>query len=504
MSEPEATLAAPLLRLRGIEKHFGAVQALDGVDLDVPMGQVTALVGDNGAGKSVLIKTIAGIHGPDAGEIVWEGRPVRIHSPRDAAALGIEVVYQDLALCDNLDVVENMFLGRERLHHHLLDEDDMERAAARTLAELQRHHRALGPAGGRQPFGRPAPVGRGRQGGDVELQAGDPRRADGGTRRRADAAGAATGAPAGRPGPRRDHDLAQPERRVRGRRPDRRAAARADGRRRPGGGIRSAARGRADDDRARDAARRSCKPRGRGGRVCRGDAGGTGRRRAGACRRGQRACRRRRRAKFRRLRPGHVGAGAGRPERGVAGRARRDPDRADLPDPERDVPVGRQSGEPARAGLGVHADRDGRRVRAAGRRDGPLARLRRRDRRHRGDRTGAAGLRVALVGRHTGRARGDRGARRGAGHADHAAPAAVVHRHAGRAARLRGRDDRAARHRRHDPDRGRHHRRPRERHAEPDHGLGADGGAGARLCGADPGARPAAAPQRPDHCRRPA
>jgi len=123
--------------VRGLEKHFGAVQALAGVDLDVPPGQVTALVGDNGAGKSVLIKSIAGIHEPDAGEIIWEGMPVRIQDPSDSAALGIEVVYQDLALCDNLDVVQNMFLGRERLRNGMLDEDAMERAATKTLSELQ-------------------------------------------------------------------------------------------------------------------------------------------------------------------------------------------------------------------------------------------------------------------------------------------------------------------------------------------------------------------------------
>ncbi|MGN6549251.1 MAG: ATP-binding cassette domain-containing protein [Pararhizobium sp.] len=136
MSEIEPASAQPLLRLRNIEKHFGAVQALAGVDLDVPAGQVTALVGDNGAGKSVLVRTIAGIHEADAGEIYWEGRQVRVRSPRDSAALGIEVVYQDLALCDNLDVVENMFLGRERVNNGFLDEDDMERAAASTLADL--------------------------------------------------------------------------------------------------------------------------------------------------------------------------------------------------------------------------------------------------------------------------------------------------------------------------------------------------------------------------------
>ena len=126
----------PLLRLRGISKHFGAVQALHGVDLDLPNAQVTALCGDNGAGKSVLTKCIAGIHAVDEGEIFWEGRQVHIASPKDSAALGIETVYQDLALADNLDIVQNMFLGRERLSRALLDEDSMERAAAETLASL--------------------------------------------------------------------------------------------------------------------------------------------------------------------------------------------------------------------------------------------------------------------------------------------------------------------------------------------------------------------------------
>jgi ABC-type sugar transport system ATPase subunit len=129
--------AEPLLKLRGISKHFGAVQALSDVDLDLPAGEVTALCGDNGAGKSVLTKTIAGIHQPDHGEVFWEGQQVHIHSPKDSAALGIETVYQDLALADNLDIVENMFLGRERVRGFLLDEDDMERAAAETLAGLR-------------------------------------------------------------------------------------------------------------------------------------------------------------------------------------------------------------------------------------------------------------------------------------------------------------------------------------------------------------------------------
>ena len=128
--------AVPLLELRGISKHFGPVQALYDVNLTLPSGQVTALCGDNGAGKSVLTKTIAGIHPPDGGQMFWEGRPVHIRSPKDAAALGIETVYQDLALADNLDIVQNMFLGRERLSRIFLDEDSMERAAAETLASL--------------------------------------------------------------------------------------------------------------------------------------------------------------------------------------------------------------------------------------------------------------------------------------------------------------------------------------------------------------------------------
>ena len=125
-----------LLSLHGVVKNFGAVQALGGVDLDIPPGQVTALVGDNGAGKSTLIKTIAGIHQPDGGQLVWEGEPVHLRSPRDASALGIATVYQDLALCDNLDIVENMFLGRELVHAGLLDDAHMELRARGTLADL--------------------------------------------------------------------------------------------------------------------------------------------------------------------------------------------------------------------------------------------------------------------------------------------------------------------------------------------------------------------------------
>jgi ABC-type sugar transport system ATPase subunit len=127
----------PLLKIRELDKHFGPVQALYHVDLDLPAGQVTALCGDNGAGKTVLTKCIAGIHQADHSQFFWDGQPVHIRNPRDAARLGIETVYQDLALADNLDIVQNMFLGRERLRNQLLDEDGMEKAAAETLASLR-------------------------------------------------------------------------------------------------------------------------------------------------------------------------------------------------------------------------------------------------------------------------------------------------------------------------------------------------------------------------------
>jgi D-xylose transport system ATP-binding protein len=127
---------SPLLELHGVEKSFGAVQVLRGVDLSVQAGRVTALVGDNGAGKSTLVKGMAGIHLFDAGDYLFEGEPVKVTSPKDAAALGIEVVYQDLALCDNLDVVHNMFLGREMKRLRLVDEDTMEQRARETLDGL--------------------------------------------------------------------------------------------------------------------------------------------------------------------------------------------------------------------------------------------------------------------------------------------------------------------------------------------------------------------------------
>jgi D-xylose transport system ATP-binding protein len=126
----------PLLRLRGIGKHFGPVQALADIDLDIPAGQVTALVGDNGAGKTTLIKCVAGIWQPNGGELLWNGQPVSLHTPRDATELGIATVYQDLALCDNLDIVQNMLLGHEPRRYGFLDEISMEKTAKATLADL--------------------------------------------------------------------------------------------------------------------------------------------------------------------------------------------------------------------------------------------------------------------------------------------------------------------------------------------------------------------------------
>src|SRR3954453_11700553 len=143
-TEDDARTAHPagesLLRLRGVSRRFGPVQALDGVDFDVRAGEVVALVGDNGAGKSTLIKAIAGVTPADEGEFTFDGRPVRVHSPTDSAALGIAFVYQDLALCDNLDVVDNLFLGRERTRGPApgvpMDEIAMEEQARQLLDSL--------------------------------------------------------------------------------------------------------------------------------------------------------------------------------------------------------------------------------------------------------------------------------------------------------------------------------------------------------------------------------
>ncbi len=128
--------ATPVLALRGISKRFGAVQALTDVELEIHAGEVVALVGDNGAGKSTLVKTIAGVGPADEGVIEWEGRPVTVDRPHAAQELGIATVYQDLALCDNLDVVGNLFLGREIVRAGVLDEVEMERRSRELLSTL--------------------------------------------------------------------------------------------------------------------------------------------------------------------------------------------------------------------------------------------------------------------------------------------------------------------------------------------------------------------------------
>ena len=126
----------PVIELSGVVKSFGPVEVLKGVNLRAYAGKVTALVGDNGAGKSTLVKGLAGVQPYDSGEVRFAGEIVHLHTPREAAALGIEVVYQDLALCENLDIVQNMFLGREETSAGTLDEGVMERQASETLQSL--------------------------------------------------------------------------------------------------------------------------------------------------------------------------------------------------------------------------------------------------------------------------------------------------------------------------------------------------------------------------------
>ena len=215
-----------LLSLKGVTKRFGAVQALAGVDLEVHAGEVVALVGDNGAGKSTLVKTIAGIHSPDEGEFSIEGQKVTIHTPQDATDLGIATVYQDLALCDNLDVVANLFLGREEISSGL----------GRATYRLERGGhgaplpRAAGEPGGDDPerplgggrhVGRPAPAGRRRALAAGRPQARHARRAHRRAGRAPDGAGAGADQAPARAQPRRDRDQPQPGRRVRGGRPHR-------------------------------------------------------------------------------------------------------------------------------------------------------------------------------------------------------------------------------------------------------------------------------------------
>ena len=134
---PPTSAPDDVLRVEHIAKRFGPVTALRDVNLHLKKGEVLGLLGDNGAGKSTLIKTIAGIWQPSSGELIWNGKPVHIHSPKDATHLGIAAVYQDLALCDNLDIVQNMLLGHEAERLGLLDEVNMELTAKQTLQDLR-------------------------------------------------------------------------------------------------------------------------------------------------------------------------------------------------------------------------------------------------------------------------------------------------------------------------------------------------------------------------------
>ncbi len=129
-------MAEPILRLEGVNKSFGPVHVLHDVDFEVYPGEVTALVGDNGAGKSTLVKCVAGIYTMDSGKVIFEGKPVTIHSPAVAASMGLEFVYQDLALADNLDITQNMFLGREARTGPFLSDAEMETKARETLQTL--------------------------------------------------------------------------------------------------------------------------------------------------------------------------------------------------------------------------------------------------------------------------------------------------------------------------------------------------------------------------------
>ena len=195
--------ATPLLEVEDVNKSFGAVQVLNDVSLKAYAGEVTALVGDNGAGKSTLIKCIGGIYPMDSGTYRFDGKAVTVHNPRDASALGIEIVYQDLALCDNLDIVQNMFLGREKTSGIVLDEPYMEHLAAETLAGLSVRTVKSMRQQVVEPLRWSAPDRRDRQGGALEQQTGRARRTDRRPRRLPDRPGARTRAATRRQRPRR-------------------------------------------------------------------------------------------------------------------------------------------------------------------------------------------------------------------------------------------------------------------------------------------------------------
>ncbi|MEG8037651.1 ATP-binding cassette domain-containing protein [Sphingomonas sp. LR61] len=208
------------MSLQGISKRFGAVQALSGIDFDVHAGEVVALVGDNGAGKSTFVKILAGVYTPDEGTITFEGEPVHIGSPAAAQALGIATVFQDLALADNLDVVSNLFLGRE-VSHFVLDEEEMERKSWSCSDSLGSD--PVRPHPHRVALRRSAADRRDRPVVDRRPEDRHPRRADRRARRRADRRGPEPRRTPPRPRPRRRADQPQPRRRPSRRRPRRSA-----------------------------------------------------------------------------------------------------------------------------------------------------------------------------------------------------------------------------------------------------------------------------------------
>ncbi len=469
----DGATAPPLLSLRGVSKSFGPVQALTDVDLDVPAGAVTALAGDNGAGKSTLIKCIAGIHPPDSGEMLWEGKPVRIHGPADAAALGIQTVYQDLALVRQPGHRPE-HVPRARAAASWPARRRVDGAGRRGDAHRARgDHRALGPPAGGLAVRRPAPVGRDRQGGAVGVQARRDGRADRRARRRPDPDGA-------RPGP---HGSPSAGTRCCSSRTTWSTCSRWPTGSRCCGTAGWSACGRSTEIDQRIVV--DLMTTGTSDREP--DAGSSGREARAEVRTATRGCtdgharggRRRRRPRARRrsaasadyLRAG-LAADQGRRDRGAPGGRRPAPGLGPVPEPRRPLPDRRQPGQPARPGGGVRAAGDGRGVRPAARRDRPVGRLRRRHRRGRARVAVAAAGRLAVVGGDRRRAARDRGDRPAPGHADHPDRPAVVRRHPRRAAVLAGRDALRARQRRLDPDPGPGPHRDLQRHAVAARGLG--------------------------------
>ena len=184
-----APLSEPLLALKGYSKSFGAVEALKDVDFEVRAGEVIGLLGDNGAGKSTLVKAIAGVQPADSGEAEFEGRPVSLSSPQAASRLGIATVYQDLALCENLDVVANLFLGQEVSDGGpgVLDETAMEHRSLELLGMLGVTTIPSVRTAVERLSGRPAPGGRDRPFDARRAKDRPARRADGGARSGSDA-----------------------------------------------------------------------------------------------------------------------------------------------------------------------------------------------------------------------------------------------------------------------------------------------------------------------------